>query len=327
MRKNNYTSKAMRFSNNTIDKMNTFNYHFKITDKSSNHLDILLDNDIEAFIDPYQIANNRFEHDIAEKIYFRSKAFFQTLNRDYVLTKKRKEGISFLSPLREANEYHTGYSPKNRGKGVGSIKAETIFDSLSHNRFIQQGITVINEAHNVLLLVEGIGQDNMSDTLANVCRDIFAEYTHKQCQKYGITVSTFKIKFYNSVTQKWEAKKVKLPSYKGQKIILIPQFLTSKSRAYPNYYNWFMSKEYISQDILSGKLEEVDRSKFVAKLKNGTEKCIVKEVNKCYKKKKGKLIEFETQYNGSLDEFQEYVKKNFLFINEDDLFNLQNKAS
>lgn len=328
---NNNTSEKMGSENNntikTKSRMNTFNNYFGITDKSSSHLDILLDNDIEVFIDPYHIANNRFNSEIARDVYFRIKSFFETLNTKYVLPKKRKEGIRFLSTLKEANEYHLGYSFKNKGKGVGSIKAKAIFDSLSKNGFIQQGITITNEAHNVLLLVEGIGQDNMSDILANVCRDIFAEYTFKQCQKYGVNTSLFSVKFYNDITQKWEIKEVQLPSYKGQKIILIPQFLASKTLVYPNRYNWLVSKEYISSDILKGKIDTIDRSKFVVKLKNGSEKCITKEINKCFKKKKGKLIEFETEYNGSLDRFMEHVKDTYLPVSNEELSNLQNKAS
>jgi hypothetical protein len=311
----------------TVNRMNTFNNYFGITDKSSSHLDILLNNDIEVFIDPYHIANNRFDNEIARAVYFRIKSFFTTLNTKYVLPIKRKEGIRFLSPLKEANEYHLGYSFKNKGKGVGSIKAKTIFDSLSKNGFIQQGITITNEAHNVLLLVEGIGQDNMSDILANVCRDLFAEYTSQQCQKYGIKTSLFSIKFYNDTTQKWETKEVQLPSYKGQKIILIPQFLASKTLVYPNRYNWLVSREYISPDILNGKIDTTDRNKFVIELKDGSEKCITKEINKCFKKKKGKLIEFETEYNGSLDRFKEHVKETYLPVSNEELSNLQNKAS
>ncbi len=307
--------------------MNTFNNYFHITDESYSHLNILLENDTEVFIDPYQIVNNRSEDEISERIYQRNKSFFKTLNNKYVIPKKRKEGIKFLSNLREANSYHLGYASKNNGKGVGDIKAKTIFDALSNNRFTQQGISIINEAHNVLLLVEGIGQDNMSDTLGSVCRDIFAEYTLKQCKKYNIQVSEFEIKFYNSSNQKWESKKVKLPSYKRKEIILVPKSLISKSTLYPNCYNWFMSKEYISKEILTKKIQVDERSRFVTKLKNGEEKCLIKEVNNRYKKKKGKLIEFEIQYNGSLDKFQEHAKIHYLSINVNDLNRLQNKAS
>jgi len=42
--------------------------------------------------------------------------------------------------------------------------AEQLFSSF--------GITITDEAHNVLLLVDGIGPDIMSDIISNICKDI-----------------------------------------------------------------------------------------------------------------------------------------------------------
>lgn len=230
-------------------KLETFNEHFGIKSNTTEHLNILMENDLEAFIDPYLIANN-LNNMIAKKMYIRSKSFLETLNRTFIVTNDRSNGLNFLSHLGEANEYHLGYSHNNKGKGIGTTKAEVIFDSLRANKLVKAGITVTNEAHNVLLLVKGIGQDNMSDTLANVCRDILAEFTFQQCLKYGIKVYETKIKYYEHSSKKWVSKKVKLPYYNGKHIILVPQFLTSGQRIYTNHYNWFISSNFISKDIV-----------------------------------------------------------------------------
>lgn len=307
-------------------KLKTFNEHFGITEQKTDHLNILMDNDLEAFIDPYHIANN-LNNMIAKKMYIRSKSFLEKLNKTYIVPNDRKNGLIFLSNLHEANEYHLGYSFNNRGKGIGTTKADIIFDSLSANKFAKTGVSVTNEAHNVLLLVKGIGQDNMSDTLANVCRDILAEFTLKQCLKYNITTHDTKIKYYEHSSGKWLTKKVKLPIYKGKQIILVPRFLTSGQRIYTNRYNWFISSNFISKEILNGTIKLDTNGNFITELKDGTKKPIIKNINNHFRKPKEKLIDFVKSYSGSLLDFQDYVKLNYPSIDLDKLLELYKKAS
>ena len=304
----------------------TFNEHFGITEEKTEHLNILMENDLEAFIDPYHIANN-LNIMIAKRMYLRSKSFLETLNRTFIVPNDRRNGLKFLSHLHEANEYHLGYSHNNKGKGIGPTKADVVFDSLSANKFAKAGVSVTNEAHNVLLLVKGIGQDNMSDTLANVCRDILAEFTLQQCIKYGVKVFETKIEYYDHSTEKWMAKKVSLPKYKGKHIILVPQFLTSGQRIYTNRYNWFISSNFISKEILNGTIKIDANGKFINKLKDGTKKPIIKNINNHFRKPKDKLIDFVRSYNGSLIDFQDYVKLNYPSIDLEKLIQLYNKAS
>lgn len=197
-----------------MTKLETFNEYHGIKSNTTEHLNILLEHDLEAFIDPYHIANN-IDNIIAKKMYLRSKSFLETLNRTFIVPNDRKKGLRFLSYLGEANEYHLGYSHNNKGKGIGPTKSEVIFDSLRANKLVKAGITVTNEAHNVLLLVKGIGQDNMSDTLANICRDILAEFTYRQCIRYSIETKETKIEYYDHSSSKWAVKKALLPYYDG----------------------------------------------------------------------------------------------------------------
>lgn len=307
-------------------KQVTFNEHFGITEKITEHLNILMENDLEAFIDPYHIANN-LNNIIAKKIYLRSKSFLENLNKTFIVPNYRKNGLKFLSHLHEANEYHLGYSHSNKGKGIGPTKADVVFDSLSANKFAKAGVSVTNEAHNVLLLVKGIGQDNMSDTLANVCRDILAEFTFQQCTKYDIKVFETKIEFYDHSSGKWINKKVNLPKYKGKHIILVPQFLTSGQRIYTNRYNWFISSNFISKEILNGTIKLGSNGSFINELKDGTKKPIIKNINNHFRKPKDQLIDFVKNYNGSLLDFQDYAKLNYPSIDLKKLIELYNKAS
>lgn len=307
-------------------KLETFNEYFGIKSNTIEHLNILMETDLEAFIDPYHIANN-LDNMIAKKMYIRSKAFLETLNQTFIITNDKNNGMKFLSHLGEANEYHLGYSHNNKGKGIGPTKAELIFDSLRANKLVKAGISITNEAHNVLLLVKGIGQDNMSDTLANVCRDILSEFTFQQCLKYNIDVEETQIEYYEHSIKKWINKKVMLPYYNGKHIVLVPQFLTSGQRIYPNHYNWFISSNYLSKDILDGTINTDGNDNFINELKDGTKKAIIKNINNHYRKPKHKLIEYVKSYNGSLIDFQDYAKFHYTSIDIEKLIQLYGKAS
>lgn len=300
-----------------MKKKKNFDGHFNVT-KQTEHINILLGSDLELFIDPYNIANN-LENKIAKKIYLRSKSFLENLNSTYVVPNDRINGLAFLSHLQEANEYGFGYSKTNKGKGIGLTKAEVIFDSLSNNLFARAGVSITNEAHNVLLLVKGIGSDNMSDTLANVCRDIFAEFTYEQCLLHNIATSKVEIEYYDSNRNCWMLKDVNLPSFGGKNIILVPKFLVGSRRGYTSAFNWFISCNYLSKEILDGTLKSNNSKGFINKLKNGTRRVIIKNINKHFKKPKGELVEFVKKYNGSLLEFQMHIKNNFPYITDDQL--------
>jgi hypothetical protein len=298
-------------------KQKNFNGHFNVT-KQTEHINILLGSDLELFIDPYNIANN-LDNKMAKKIYLRSKSFLENLNRTYIVPNDSINGLAFLSHLQEANEYGFGYSKTNKGKGIGPTKAEVIFNSLSNNLFARAGVSITNEAHNVLLLVKGIGPDNMSDTLANVCRDIFAEFTYEQCLVHNISTSKVEIEYYDSKRNCWMLKDANLPSFGGKSIILVPKFLIGSKRAYTSAFNWFISSNYLSKEILNGTLGTGISKGFINRLKNGTRRVIIKNINKHFKKPKGELVDFVKKYNGSLLEFQMHIKNNFPNITDDQL--------
>jgi hypothetical protein len=300
--------------------METFNTYFtKLKNNEIDFVDIPLGEDLEAFICPFLIENNKLGNPIALEVSERVHQFLIKLNRDFIKPNKRNEGIEFLSHLHEPNEYHLGYSDRNKGKAVSDVRAEVIYDALRNNSFSRQNIAITNEAHFVLLLVKGIGQDIMSDIIANVCRDIFAEATLKICKKNKISTNTVKIDFYNAITKKWETKSADLPNFAGKPIILLPKFIISGGRAYSNLYNWFIAKNYLAFEILNRKKTLSTDGNFISKLKDGTRKAIVKKIYQAYRKPKDELIEFVKKFQGSLDEFVWYAKEHYPELNLDDV--------
>lgn len=284
-----------------------FTKQFSVKDRDIEFVDIPVDKeDLLAFICPFLIENNKADK-VVSKVSKRLRNFLSELNTTYIKTNDFKNGIPFLDHLHEPNEYHLGYSDSNKGKAVSKSKAKDIFQFLRNNKFARQGFSITNEAHNVLLLVDGIGQDIMSDIIANVCRDIFADFTLAICNKYSINTSSTNIEFYNDTTKKWETKVIGLPVYNSH-IILIPSKQLSGGRAYANLYNWYISRNYLSKEILNQKAPPKGT---VTQMKDGTKKAIIKEIYKHYKKPKKDLIDFVIKYPNSLDEFIAYAKVHY----------------
>lgn len=289
----------------------SFKEYYNIpTQQTVDFLDIPLNKDLKAFICPFRIANNRQEK-VIDNIFCQMKHFLEQLNRSFVMQNDRLQGLIFLSNLHEPNECHLGFSANNKGKAIANPRAETIFNALSNNKFAKQGTSIINEAHNVLLLVEGIGQDIMSDTIANVCRNILAEFTYAQCLKYGIPLSKFGFDYYDIATNTWKNTYFELPSFNGKPIILIPRNIIAAGRNYSNNYNHFVAGNYISVDILNGRISLNNEGKFIRTLKDGTKKAIIKEIQKAYGKPKVELVDFVLAYNDSLEKFLEYAKEHY----------------
>jgi len=247
----------------------SFSKHYGVHSNDIEFVDIPVnDEDLLAFICPFLIENNKSDK-VISAISKKLKRFLTELNSKYIIPNDRIGGLRFLDHLHEPNEYHLGYSSNNKGKAVASSKEHEIFQALRNNRFARKGVSVTNEAQNVLLLVEGIGQDIMSDIIANVCRDIFAKFTTNICNKYSIKTKKVTIEYYNDISKKWETKKEKLPCNE-EHIILVPNNLVSGIRAYSNRYNWFISSNYISKEIVSNGTPE--NSKMIREMKDRTEK-------------------------------------------------------
>jgi hypothetical protein len=288
-----------------------FKEHFNIpSGQPVEFLDIPMDEDLLVFIDPFLIANNK-QAPILRDIYAQTGSFFEKLNRDYVVPNNVSQGLSFLGNLHEPNEYHLGYSGSNKGKAISGTRATTIFGALRNNMFARTGVTITNDAHNVLLLVGGIGQDIMSDTIANVCRNIFATFTTNQCVKHNISTSKFSRHYYTAVTGLWDLVDFDLPSYKGKPIILLPQSIASYPKGYTNSYNRFVAGNYIAQDILSGKIKVTHEGKYIMTRKDGTRRPLINQILETYRKPKAKLFEFVIEYNDSLTAFLDHVKEHY----------------
>ncbi|WP_295793536.1 hypothetical protein [Mucilaginibacter sp.] len=291
--------------------MLTFKQHFGIPDSQPVEFqNIPLEEDLEVFIDPFLITNNR-DTGFFNGLYVQLTGFFTKLNRDYIVPNDQRNGLLFLDNLHEPNEYHLGYSASNKGRAISATRAGTIFEALRNNRFARGGVSITNQAHSVLLLVTGIGQDIMSDTIENVCRDKFAAFTLEQCLKHNIPTESFQRHYYNAAHEVWEYADFELPSYLGKPIILLPKEVLSSPRAYVNNFNYFVAGNFIGPDIIKGKITVTKEGRFVKTLKDGTKRQITKNIVEVYRKPKSELVDFVVEYNDSVDRFTDYAKEHY----------------
>lgn len=296
-----------------------FTKHFNINPKQKEFVDIPLEKDIKLFACPFLIENNK-DIEFIQKVSPRLRAYLTELNEKYVKPNNRHQGIQFLNKLHEPNEYHLGYSIRNRGSAVGFERAELIFDSLRSNPLSSQiYLTILNEAHNILILVKGIGPDIISDITLNVCRDIFADFTYKTCLKYEIPTFKHIIEFYDSDVNMWVKKDVQLPEYLGKKIILLPRTIVCKDRAYPTYYNYFVATHHVKEEVLQSDPNDTLRKKLVHIDKEGNDIISNKEIFEYNRKPKGELFDFVKKYPSSLNEFIDYAKDHYSEIGLDAL--------
>lgn len=303
------------------------NQHFGILDATASHLNILLDRDIEVFIDPSLIKSEGY---LNSKIQNRCVSFLTKLNEEFVKKKNEIGALHFLSKLHEPKEFHIGYCSNSiSGKAIGIDKSKLIYNSLVANPLNQIGLSILNDPFNVLLLVEGIGQDNMSDLIANICRDLFSEFTQQQCLKYNIPVFATEIQYFDEKSLNWVSKNVHLPAYLGEEVIFIPDWMVNKQRAFTTNFNRHVCSKYIWEEYI--KDGNLSKSPYfldcIFKKKDGSIKPIIKVIYNKYKKDKKDFYKFVISYNDSIDTFLEKSKLNYPKLTFEDLVALYKKAS
>ncbi len=140
----------------------------------------------------------------------------------------------------EPSEFRLGYtSLGTKGAGSGRGYAKAIRDGIAVA--IAKGLERPEHIEEIGILNEGIGADRISDIVANVLKDEFAEYTREIAQRHGIPLRSFEIPAFklNTDYQRWHLGYADLPAAPdGSPIVLVPtRILNELPTLNPN--NWF----------------------------------------------------------------------------------------
>ena len=119
---------------------------------------------IPLFIDSNLIR--KYDSEFNAKFVETMDSFFSYLIN--TLSNNLDEQAKYLcSHLSEINETHLGLSKGiSKGKGVGQIGAEKIFNALKNSKAIEDG--VLQDIEDLRVLVNGFDKDMLSDMLTNI---------------------------------------------------------------------------------------------------------------------------------------------------------------
>jgi hypothetical protein len=130
-------------------------------------VDIDLALDLPLFIDPYFLAhrNDLWSLQASRTI---SSFFEEFIN--LVRAGDLRSAKKHFSHLSEPNETCLGLSRgRPRGRGVGEVYSDKIFNSLLQSRAVQTGI--VEDLEDTRIFVEGVDKDRLSDIATNIIKN------------------------------------------------------------------------------------------------------------------------------------------------------------
>ena len=154
--------------------MTTFLEHFKI-DRTQpiDFLNLNLEKDTKIFLDPYSVAMTNNVHCMnAHKCI---KAFMETL---LAALKDGNENLAMnlCSHFQEPKGTGIGWTKKSyKGRGAGEIKASKLVEALMSSEAVVSG--AIEDLEELILVVDGLGLDTISDITINLGMKHFIEFT------------------------------------------------------------------------------------------------------------------------------------------------------
>lgn len=279
--------------------MTKFSEFFKLkkSQVELDFVDIFVDGDIPLFVDPYFISRRNDEWSINATKEIRE--FFQKIIENINTNPKLCKYM--LEHLNEPNETRLGLSRgKPNGKGINKKQANDLYNKLSKSKAVTTGF--IQDISECELMVEGIGDDKISDMTINIIRKYLIDYTQEQCENLNIKMYNVPSGFiWNKETERWENKYVELPYVNNKKIILVPKWIVVQTPI-------INSSEYYNKEVLEYlQREHINaNSSLVETLKSGEKRVTKKKLKEQsqYKLKKDFLYKISNEHPELLDQYR-----------------------
>ncbi len=279
--------------------MTKFSEYFKLEKNQLelDFVDVFIDGDIPLFVDSYFISrrNDEWSINATEEI----RCFFQKIIEN--INSNPKLCKYMLANLNEPNETRLGLSiGKPKGKGVSGKQANDLYNKLSKSKAVTTGF--IQDISECELMVEGIGDDKISDMTINIIRKHLIDYTQEQCRTLNIQMYNVPSGLiWNKDIERWENRYVELPCINNQKLILVPKWIVVQTPT-------INSNEYYNNEILEYlQREHINaNSSLVETLKSGEKRVTKKKLKEQaeYKFKKEFLYEMSNNHPELLEQYR-----------------------
>lgn len=268
--------------------------HYKLNrdQPTLDFVDVDVLNDVKLFVDPraLRLLPSVWGHECVALV----QGFFSAV-LNAIRSGDDRRAQYLLAQLKEPNETHLGLSRgRSQGRALGDQSAIDVWDALKGSVAVKSGL--LRDLEDTILLVDGVGDDIVSDMTTDIIRAPLIQYTQEMCSYYGIPTAPQVASgaLWDPATKRWFTKYVELPVVRDRRLLLVPKVIVRRSMDYD-------ADEYYSDYILEH-LREIELSagtELVHLLKNGTPRVTKKDLEAKYGR--GKFVNLkETVKNPEL---------------------------
>jgi hypothetical protein len=242
-------------------------FQLQKTQAELDFVDIDPERDTPLYLDPHLLSQR---NDAFAINAHRTVEDFFSLLLALIRENRLEEARSLFSNLHEPNETCLGVSVgAPRGRGVGAVQAEEIFQSISQSRAVRTG--VVEHIEDCRIFVPNVDKDKVSDMTTNIIRGHLIDYTQNQCLLHGIALraDTATGPCWNRATHAWEVGYDDMLVVDDKVILLVPKAIVSFAKIFAlgKYHQHFVLN-FLKHEQLSTNGPFVRRRQ----LRNGAEK-------------------------------------------------------
>jgi hypothetical protein len=272
-------------------------YKLGLEQPSLDFVDVDVRDDTHLFIDPR--AFHQVDTDWTQECISDLQSFFSTVisriqaGDDY-------GARTLLASLGEPNETHLGVSEgRAGGRGMGPELAKKVWEGLESSRAVETGL--LEDLEDMVLFVEHIGPDIISDITTNIIRGPLISYTQEVATYYKIPLRAGVVSgsIWDGGTRSWTQGFTELPVTEHGRLLLVPKAIVRRSPSYDagDYYENYILPFLIDQELRAP-------SGLVQVLKDGTRKVTKKSVRARYGVGKRVSLDITLQHPDILDHYR-----------------------
>ncbi|WP_138841894.1 hypothetical protein [Rhodococcus pyridinivorans] len=272
-----------------------------VTQASLDFVDVDIDGDIPAFIDPKAIRLQTGDWGVTCQALLQS--YFDALLS--AIKSGNKSGIATLvARTGEPNETHLGYSTAYaRGSGLGGGKKfEAIVEALTTSKAGTTGL--LHDLEDTALLVPNVNKDGVSDIATNVLRGPLVIYTQQMCGHYGIPmVKQHCGHAWDAKSKAWVELQTELPRANNSPLILVPKSIVRLKLTLDTdeYYRGFIRPYYEDIELSN------PTSGLVRILKGGRRKVRLKELDALVGTSKPAVVDHSLKFPDALPDYRSSI--------------------